>query len=295
MATPARPPRVVAMAHRGAHAVPGPAENTVAAVAAAAALGYRWVETDVRATADGVLVLAHDADLARTTGRALEVAAHTAQQLDDLLGPAAPALLEEVVDAVPSVCLNIDVKAPGAIRPLVALLTRRPELVDRVRVASFSEVRRLAVLAGLAAARVRAPASSASAPLVAACWVVAHAPVPVRGRAAGLAGLARVLRIDALQVPETTGARVLGRVVVVRVVTPALLAVARAAGVGVHVWVVDAPADMHRLLDAGVEGLVTDQAALLALVLTDRGRWPPGAARPGAPRPHPPPGPPGQR
>ncbi len=270
--------RVVALAHRGAHG-PGAPENTLPAVLAAQALGYRWVETDLRATADAVPVLAHDASLRRTAGLDAEVAALSWEQLAAVaLGgttpPVAPVRLEEALDAAPGVALNLDVKAADAVRPLLDLLARRPELRSRLRVTSFSERRRAAVLLGLRARGLGRVASSASAPGTAACWALAHAPLPRAVRAAGLRALATVLGIDCLQVPERAVVRLLGARGVLPVVTARLLRTARAAGLGVHVWVVDDVDDMHRLLDAGVDGLVTDRAEVLAGVLAERGQWP---------------------
>ena len=60
----------------------------------------------------------------------------------------------------------------------------------------------------------------------------------------------------------------------VKVVTPAFLRRCHRAGLQVHVWTVNEPADMERLLDEGVDGLVSDRADLLAEILTKRAVWP---------------------
>lgn len=285
---------MVALAHRGAHG-PGVVENTVPALRRARELGYTWVETDVRASADGVALLAHDPSLARTAGLAADVAALPWAQLAEVALSGADGArlvtLEDGLDAEPGLRLNLDVKAAGAVAPVVALLARRPELVDRVRVTSFSEGRRRAVLAGLRAAGTGPVRSSASAPGSLACWVVARAPLPRALRRLGVRALAGVLGIDSLQVPETAVVRLGRRPLVLRVVEARLLDAAHAAGLAVHVWVVDEPERMHRLLDAGVDGLVTDRAAVLAAVLAERGQWPPPPEPPAAgPPPSPPPG-----
>ena len=264
------------MAHRGAHgrAGGGAGENTAAAVRAAARLGYAWVETDVRATADGVAVLAHDADLVRTAGHDAVIAETT---LGDLraLAPATTTLAQ-ACEAAP-VHLNIDVKDARAIPAMVALATAHPHLVARWRLASFSETRRRAAVAALAAVpgtqRVR---SSASAPLAALCWALAHAPAPRRARGAALGAVARAARIDCLQLPPTAALRPPGSWArTVAVVDPALLDAAHRGGLEVHVWTVDDPAQMAILLDAGVDAIITDDAAAAAAVLRARSAWPP--------------------
>ena len=267
------------MAHRGAHGPVGAGEeNTAAAVRAAADLGYAWVETDVRATADGVAVLAHDGDLVRTAGHGALIAATT---LADLLALApGTTTLAQACAAAPGVHLNIDVKDARAIPAMVALATAEPHLVARWRLASFSERRRRAAVAALAAVpgagRVR---SSASAPLAALCWALAHAPAPRPARGRALSLVARAAGIDCLQLPPTAEVRLPGarRSRTVAVVDAALLDAAHRAGLEVHVWTVDDPDHMARLLDAGVDAVITDDAPAAAAVLAARGAWPPPA------------------
>lgn len=249
---------VTPLAHRGFsggddHAV----ENSLSSFRAAAELGYVWMETDVHATADGVLVAFHDTTLDRTTdstGAIAELTWHVVSRAR--IGGREPiATLDELFDEVPGARFNIDVKAHGAVRPLVECIERH-QAHDRVRVASFSDRRRRAVLAGLS----RPVRSSPGQSQMAALWAAAHLPVVGTGVFARLAA-----GIDAVQVPERHGR--------VRVLDDALVRAAHAAGVEVHVWTVNDPRDMSRMLDAGVDGIVTDRADVLKDVLVERGEW----------------------
>lgn len=232
-------------------------ENTLEAFAAAVALGITHLETDVRATADGVAVVMHDPDLGRTTGRAVGVHEVTWAELAEVRVAGAHRVprVEEVLEAFPGVVLNIDVKDVRAVGPLADVL-RRSQAQERVLVASFDGRRARAVqrrAPGLA--RSAGMTSSAAARLAAALGRVSSTAgrTLLRGAAAGA---------DALQLPERAGR--------VTVVTPRLLDLAHEVGLQVHVWTVDEPDDMDRLLDLGVDGLMSDRADLLSQVLTRR-------------------------
>lgn len=228
------------------------------AFAAAVDLGYRYVETDVHATADGVVVALHDATLDRVTDRTGAVAELPWSAVRRaLIGGVEPVpSLEDVLGSWPELRVNIDVKSAGAVVPLARVLDRT-RAHDRVCVASFSDARRRAVLR-----RVASPvATSAGQTLIAA--FVAAASTPGARRFAGT-----VLRgVDCLQVPATFRGRA--------VVTPATVAAAHAAGRPVHVWTVNEPPRMRALLDLGVDGIITDRADLLRDVLESRGQWRP--------------------
>ena len=56
-------------------------------------------------------------------------------------------------------------------------------------------------------------------------------------------------------------------------VRPAMLAAAHRHGVAVHVWTIDEPAEVHRLLDMGVDGIMTDRPSALRQVMIERGHW----------------------
>jgi glycerophosphoryl diester phosphodiesterase len=244
----------MAFAHRG-FSLAG-LENTLTAFRAAWDLGFTHLETDVHATADGVLVAFHDDTLDRVTDRSGLVAALPWSAVAEArIGEGERVLrFEELAEELPEACFNVDVKTVEAIDPLVAAVERL-HLHDRILIASFSDARRRAVLTRLS----RRVASSAGMRTTALLAVGAPAPAAVLRRA--------LHDVDCFQVPERRGR--------VRVVTPRFLDRAHALGRQVHVWTVNEPADMRRLLDVGVDGIVSDRADLLRGVLEARGEWPP--------------------
>ena len=229
-------PRV--FAHRGL-ATTAP-ENTSAAFAAALVAGADYLETDAHVTADGIAVL--------VGGRTIEIAAATGAQLDALDlgdGEAVPRLLAVLV-AFPEARFNIDVKTRAAVGA-VADAVRSAGAIDRVLVTSFDGGTRSDILAALPGV-----ASSASSDLV------ARAVLPAR---LGLVGVVRriLAGVPCVQVPERHRG--------VAVVTPRSLRTFHAAGIEVHVWTVNDPADMTRLVARGVDGIVTDRCDLAVATL----------------------------
>ncbi|OMH24861.1 hypothetical protein BKD30_07510 [Tersicoccus phoenicis] len=249
------------LAHRGY--APDGNENSLAAVQAAVDLGCGWVETDVQASADGELFVFHDDTLDRVTGTTGRISTMTAAQVRAVrVGGDPIPTLAELLERFPDVRLNIDVKTGAGVAPLAAVIERLGAH-DRVLVASFSDRRRRAVLR-----RLSRPVATSAGTVLTAVWVLAAA-VPV------LAPVARLLLhgVDCLQVPERQPL-LAGRAV--PVVTSRTIALAHRWGLEVHVWTVNAADDMRRLLDAGVDGIVSDRADLLAQVFTERDAWPRG-------------------
>jgi glycerophosphoryl diester phosphodiesterase len=242
----------IAFAHRGGAA--GGLENSMAAFGRAVDLGYRYLETDVHATADGVLLAFHDHRLERVTDRSGEVARLPWSTVSRArIGGREPIpLLEDLLGTWPEIRVNIDVKEVGAVAPLVRAV-RRTRALDRVCVASFSP-RRLAAVRDALGPRLCSALSTVGA---------------ARLRlAASLPAVRRLARVDAgcAQLPERLGPLV--------VVTAALVDLAHHRGLPVHVWTVDDPARMRHLLDLGVDGIMTDELVTLRDVLAAGGQWP---------------------
>ncbi|MFB4348715.1 glycerophosphodiester phosphodiesterase family protein [Microbacterium sp. CR_7] len=244
-------PRV--LAHRGLLTAEGEDsgvwENTAAAFAAAHAAGAEYIETDCQVTADGDVVLFHDPSLQRLLGDPRLVREVRTRELASMFADHGGLLtVGEALAAFPSTRFNIDVKTAEAVDPLGDILV---EHTHRVLVTSFDDRNRRATIASVlrAGAGLR-PATSGGSRSIAALRTLSALRLPA----------GRVLRdIDALQIPERHGA--------LRVLTPALLRTAHRHGVEVHVWTVNEPADMVRLVGLGVDGVVSDRADLALAAL----------------------------
>ena len=241
-----RTPRI--LAHRGF--VPpdadGIAENSFAAIAAAHAAGAGYIESDCHVTADGHVVLLHDADLSRVVGDPRPVAQVTLAELERLMsGIGGLITLRQALEGFPDVRFNLDVKTEAAAVPVGRAVAPHAE---RVLLASFSDARRRAALdaADHFGGGIR-PATSAGTATIARVLTAVRARTPWMVRRA-LTG------IDALQIPERRGP--------VHVLTPRLIDAAHRCGVEVHVWTINDPLHMARLVELGVDGLVTDRTDL---------------------------------
>lgn len=239
--------RPLAIAHRGgAGLFP---ENTLYAFERAAALGVDVIEIDVRSTADGTLVVIHDSTVERTTDGGGTVADMTLDQLKQLDagyrfspdgGKTFPLrqnditipTLREVFTAFPAMRFNIEPKQSAAsiVKPLCRIV-REHKMTDKVVVGSFTQ----AIIDDF---RRECPevATSASTTEV--------------GKFLALykAGLSKSFSpaMKALQIPEFAS------------VGKEFVASAHERNLQVHIWTVNETADMKRLLDMGVDGIMTD-------------------------------------
>jgi glycerophosphoryl diester phosphodiesterase len=237
-------PTPIAFAHRGG-ASEAP-ENTLPAFARAVQLGYTYLETDVHVTADGVLVAFHDTDLSRTCGRPGII---TELPWSDVsaarVGGREPIpLMEDLLEAFPDARFNIDCKSNAAVDALVAAI-KRSNCGPRVCISAFDDrrLRRLRVALGPGVCTSLGPAQIAALRFL--------------GRTAGGGAAA--------QVPVKQGR--------VTLVDERFVIGAHRRGLQVHVWTIDDDDEMRRLLDLGVDGIMTDRPAVLRDVLVERGEW----------------------
>ena len=238
-------PGPLAIAHRGGAGLAP--ENTLEAFRRSHSLGLRYLETDVRITRDGRLVAFHDARLERVTAGAGRVRDRLLSQLAALpvRGGGTILPLADLLATFPDANFTLDVKDPDAVAPLAQLLLETGAAPRTCAAAARGGwLRELRALAG-------------DGLCTALSWrELLHLTSRPRGRY-GCAGFAHVpLR--------------LGRVPVFR---DDLVARAHDAGVRIVVWTVNDPDTMHRLLDGGVDGLITDRPDLLREVLIARGQW----------------------
>ncbi len=244
-------PRPLAFAHRGGSLEAE--ENTMAAFERAVGLGYTHIETDVHATRDGVAVVHHDDTLQRMTGRVERIDALSWAELSAVhtRGGAGIPRLDQVLASFPALNVNIEMKSLAVAAPM-AEAVRRAGALDRICVGAFAADRTRAArrLLGLGLA-----------------WSPAHASV----LGVWLAGFGLPVRrpaFHALQVPVQHKG--------IPVVTQRFVCAAHARSVQVHVWTVNEADEMERLLELGVDGLMTDRPTVLREVLMRRGAWPGG-------------------
>jgi glycerophosphoryl diester phosphodiesterase len=229
-------------------------ENTRHAFQQAVDLGYRYLETDVHATADGVLVALHDDVLDRVTDRTGPIAQlRYAEVAQARIGGHNPIpRLSELLTAFPDARFNIDAKSDATVELLASMIAEQ-EAYERVCVSSFS-VARLHRLRRRLGPRVASAASSAGvavnrfAPWL--TWAL-NSSAPV------------------LQLPIAYPFR--GRRLTV--LTPALVRAVHRAGKRVQIWTVDDSQTMERLIELGVDGIFTDRIDVLKDVLVRHGLW----------------------
>ena len=237
-------PGTLAFAHRGG-ASDNP-ENTMPAFQHAVDLGYTYLETDVHATSDGVLLAFHDSSLDRTTDMAGEINDLPWSEVKRARvdGREPIPLFDDFMEQFPHCRINIDCKADSAVDALIASL-RRHDCLDRVLVGGFSDSRlhllRRELGEGLC--------TSFGPKQIAALRTTGR--VPWGGHAA--------------QVPVESGP--------LTIVNETFIERAHSRGLHVHVWTIDEPGEMQRLLDLGVDGLMTDRPQILKDVLVARNDW----------------------
>jgi glycerophosphoryl diester phosphodiesterase len=214
-------------------------------------LGYRYIETDVQATNDGELLAFHDARLDRVTDQSGAVADLSWDRVRQarVAGSEPIPRFAELLATWPDVRINVDCKQANAVEPLIAAV-RAAKATDRICVSGFDHGRlrylREALGPGL-------------------CTSMSPREI-LQARLASLSGRPIAARhVGCVQVPVRQSG--------IPIVDRRFIACARRAAIPVHVWTIDDPLEMNRLLDLGVDGLMTDRPTVLRGVLQARAQW----------------------
>ena len=239
----------IPFAHRGGTS--NAPENTLRSFQNAIDTGYLYLETDVHASADGVLFAFHDSDLQRTCGvphkigelQAAEIKQFTVEGTDPI------PTLEQLVSAFPHAFFNIDCKADTALEPLIRDLIEF-ELLDRACVGSFSDRRLRAIRS-----RFGEKVCTSAGPREVTAVIVGAVSTVLDGQGP-----------NCLQIPMKQGP--------INLASKRFIDRCQRNGLPVHYWTVDDPADINLLLDVGANGIMTDQPRNLREALDQRTMWP---------------------
>jgi len=245
----------IALAHRGgSREAP---ENSLAAFSHAVDLGFKYLELDVRATSDGRVMVFHDATLNRVTDGFGRISAlpYSEVRKAKIAGKDRVLSLEELSERFPEANFNIDVKDDSTVEPFLRTV-RALGIGTRMCVGSFSAQRIRHLRAELGPEVVTSLAPPEVGVLVAAARL---------GPLTRLANVALPSGLHCAQVPQSQNG--------IPIVTRGFIAAAHRFGFAVHVWTVDEQPEMDRLLDLGIDGIVTDRPTLLRAVMKARGYW----------------------
>ncbi len=246
--------RPIGLAHRGGgREAP---ENSLTAFKNAERIGFSYFETDVRATSDGKVMVFHDANLNRITDRVGRISAlpYSEVRRARIGGVDRVMRLEELLEEFGDKYINIDVKDDHTIEPFIRVVKQK-KVADRICVGSFSPLRVRAIRSALGTTA----ASALTAPEVGSLMAASRL-----GPFRRFAELALPKNAQCVQVPVSQGG--------VPIVTKSFIETAHKRGLVVHVWTINDEPTMARLLDMGVDGIVTDRPSVLQKLL-DSGRW----------------------
>lgn len=245
-------PLPIPFAHRGGTARGH--QNSMNAFQYCVDLGYRYLETDVHLSADGVVVASHDGTLERAAGAPGRIRDLTWEQLRaiNIDGVAVIPRLDDILDAWPHVYLNIDAKAPGVVEPLAEIVVRRG-VANRVCLTSFFDAR---------IARLRALVGGLAVTGIGRRGVALLRAASYAGRPGALLQVPG----QCVQVPLTVRGR--------RLVDERFVDLVHSLGKQLHVWTIDDPDEMSRVITMNVDGIMTNRPRILKQVLTAHDLWP---------------------
>jgi len=238
----------IAFAHRGG-ALDAP-ENSMAAFQSAVNIGFKYLETDVHLTSDGHVIAFHDDVLDRVTnlsGRICDTPLSTIKRaLVD--GKSEIPLLNELLSEFPTARFNIDPKNDRVAEPLADVI-KETGSVSRICVSSFSD-RRNQNISRLVGNNL--------------CMGIGPSGI-ARIRVGKFTKNSSILNGQCVQVPVVMKG--------VPLITETFIQRVHSMGKVIHAWTINEPEEMNRLLDLGVDGIMTDKPQILKDVLVDRNEW----------------------
>ena len=223
-------------------------ENTLEAFQYSSDLGFVFMETDVQSTADGKVVIFHDSDLKRVAGINKKVSELTFKEIKEinLINGGKIPSLEETLSSFPSLRFNIDIKVDTAVDETIKIVKEHNAL-DRVCLAAFSSNR---------LSRIRKISG------VGLCSSMGQAEI-VRLLISSFGLNQKISPGLCAQVPVSQFG--------IPIVTERFITKIHNLNKLIHVWTIDETKEMFRLIDLGVDGLMTDKPTVLKEALLERG------------------------
>ena len=238
----------MAFAHRGASL--DSVENSIDAFDAAYKIGFRNFELDVNASLDREVFVFHDENLKRLTGKNIQFNHLPAAELKRLLvyGKKEIPTLSEVVKKFPDAQFNIDAKSWSVAKPLCKFIDSA-KIHDRICIGGFNDLRTKKIVRKLGM-----QVCHSFGPLGIGWFFLCY-----------FLNVRRTFAAGCLQLPE--------KLLRYRLLSRRFVKFAHSCGLKVHIWTVNDEKIMKRLIDLGVDGIMTDDCEMLKEVLKSRGLW----------------------
>ena len=222
-------------------------ENTLEAFQYSSDLGFVFMETDVQLTSDGKVVIFHDSDLKRVAGlnkRINELTLKEIKEIDLINGGRIPSL-EETLSSFPNLRFNIDIKVDFAVDQTIKIVNDQ-DAFNRVCLAAFSTNR---------LNRIRKLTDSNLCSSMGQAEIVKLLFSSFGLNLKTSPGLCAQVPVSQFGIP---------------IVTKRFIKKVHDLNKFIHVWTIDETEEMYRLIDLGVDGLMTDKPSVLKKALVAR-------------------------
>ena len=240
---------IVPIAHRGASLLA--AENSFEAFRKAFDLGYRVIETDIHSSKDGTAYIFHDNSLERLTGENLKISDLNDVDIDSLKVNKSSIIprLSNVFEEFPEGLFNLDAKTWQATIPITNTI-KKMGCSSRVCIGSFNDKRIYAIIRELG---------------LETCHSMGTSNV-IKFYLGAQLGIEQHFTAQCIQLPVKQFG--------ISLVTQTILRHARKLGIKIHFWTINNPKVMQKLLALDVDGIMTDDCALLKKIMEEKHKWP---------------------